>query len=66
MTEMYVQRVSIPKVSAITEQLCGSGFSASQISRPTELLDEILYAWWERTLGKVVFFQLDIPNEKVH
>jgi transposase-like protein len=39
---MYVQGVSTRKEKAITEQLCGVEISATQISRATEQLDEVL------------------------
>jgi len=65
MAEMYVQGVSTRKVSAITEQLCGTGVSASQVSRAAELLDEMLESWRERALGEIVYLQLDARYEKV-
>lgn len=65
MAEMYVQGVSTRKVSAIIEQLCGTGVSASQVSRAAGLLDEMLEAWRERTLGEIVYLQLDARYEKV-
>ena len=40
--EMYVKGVSTRKVSQITEQLCGTEISASQVSRIAQLLDEEL------------------------
>jgi putative transposase len=45
LAEMYVQGVSTRKVSAITEQLCGTEVSSSQVSRAAALLDETLEAW---------------------
>ena len=41
LVEMYVQGVSTRKVAAITEKLCGSGVSSTQVSRATALLDEV-------------------------
>ena len=48
--EMYVQGVSTRKVAAITEQLCGTSFSKSQVSALTGRLDAELSAWRERPL----------------
>lgn len=48
--EMYLQGVSTRKVAAITEQLCGTSFSKSQISALTGRLDAELAAWRERPL----------------
>lgn len=49
--EMYVQGVSTRKVAAITEQLCGTRFSKSQVSALAGRLDTELAAWRERTLS---------------
>jgi transposase-like protein len=48
--EMYVQGVSTRKVAAITEQLCGTRFSKSQVSALAGRLDTELAAWRERRL----------------
>jgi len=48
--EMYVQGVSTRKVAAITEQLCGTSFSRSQVSALAGRLDADLAAWRERPL----------------
>lgn len=48
--EMYVQGVSTRKVAAVTEQLCGTGFSKSQVSALAGRLDGELAAWRERPL----------------
>ena len=42
LAEMYVQGVSIRRVKTINEQLCGFEISATQGSRATALLDEVL------------------------
>jgi len=42
--EMYLQGVSTRKVRAITEALCGTAFSKSQVSRLTSTLDADLAA----------------------
>ena len=44
LAEMYVQGVSTRKVAAITERLCGSEVSSTQVSRAAALLDEVLNA----------------------
>lgn len=48
--EMYVQGVSTRKVAAITEQLCGTRFSKSQVSALAGRLDGELAIWRERPL----------------
>jgi putative transposase len=48
--EMYLQGVSTRKVAAITEALCGTGFSKSQVSALAGKLDEELAAWRNRPL----------------
>jgi transposase-like protein len=65
LAEMYVQGVSTRKVAAITEQLCGTTISSSQVSRATALLDETLAAWRNRPLGEIVYLVLDARYEKV-
>jgi transposase-like protein len=62
---MYVQGVSTRKVKAITEHLCGTEISSSQVSRATALLDESLEAWRNRPLGEIVYLYLDARYEKV-
>ena len=64
--EMYVMGVSTRKVSEITEQLCGSEISASQVSRVASLLDEELEKFRSRPLsGAYPFVYLDAHYEKV-
>jgi len=65
LAEMYVQGVSTRKVAAITERLCGTQVSASQVSRAAEQLDEMLEIWRNRPLGEVVYLYLDARYEKV-
>ncbi len=48
--EMYVQGISTRKVTAITEALCGTRFSKSQVSALAGQLDTELTAWRERPL----------------
>ena len=65
LAEMYVQGVSTRKVAAITEKLCGTQVSASQVSRAAEQLDEMLEKWRNRPLGEIVYLYLDARYEKV-
>ena len=65
LAEMYVQGVSTRKVSAITERLCGTQVSASQVSRATKQLDEELETWRNRPLGEIIYLTLDARYEKV-
>lgn len=65
LAEMYVQGVSTRKVKAITEQLCGVEISATQVSRATAQLDEVLQEWRERPLGEIIYLYLDAFYEKV-
>jgi len=65
LAEMYVQGVSTRKVAAITEKLCGTQMSASQVSRASKQLDDELEAWRTRPLGEVVYLYLDARYEKV-
>ena len=65
LAEMYVQGVSTRKVAAITEQLCGTQISASQVSRASQQLDEELEVWRNRPLGEVIYLYLDARYEKV-
>ena len=65
LAEMYVQGVSTRKVAAITERLCGTQVSASQVSRAAKLLDEELESWRNRPIGEIVYLYLDARYEKV-
>jgi putative transposase len=65
MAEMYVQGVSTRRVAAITEQLCGTAVSSTQVSRAASLLDEVLEAWRNRPLGEIIYLYLDARYEKV-
>jgi len=65
--EMYLQGVSTRKVATITEQLCGTRFSKSQVSTLTVQLDGRLQAWRERPLTADVYpyLTVDARYEKV-
>jgi transposase-like protein len=65
LAEMYVQGVSTRKVKAITEQLCGTEISSTQVSRATAQLDEVLQEWRERPLGEISYLYVDARYEKV-
>jgi len=66
LAEMYVQGVSTRKVKAITEQLCGHGFSASTISEATARLDDALKAFSERRLSEAYpYLILDARYERI-
>ncbi len=65
LAEMYVQGVSTRKVAAITEQLCGTEISSTQVSRVAAELDEQFAAWRERPLGQMRYLFLDARYEKV-
>jgi transposase-like protein len=65
LAEMYVQGVSTRRVAAITEQLCGTAVSSTQVSRAAQKLDEVLAAWRTRPLGKIFYLYLDARYEKV-
>jgi len=65
LAEMYVQGVSTRKVAAITERLCGSEISSTQVSRAAALLDDVLEAWRNRPLGTIIYLYLDALYEKV-
>ena len=57
--------VSTRKVTEITEQLCGTEISASQVSRISKLLDDELEQFRNRPLGSYPVVYLDAHYEKV-
>ena len=63
--EMWVKGVSTRKVSKITEVLCGTEISSSQVSRLSRELDEQLQAFRERPLGEYPYVYLDARYEKI-
>jgi putative transposase len=67
LAEMYVQGVSTRKVKAVTEELCGHGFSASSISSIVKRLDDSLEAFAGRRLEEESFSYLilDARYERV-
>ena len=66
LAEMYVQGVSTRKVRAVTEELCGHGFSASAVSAVTVTLDEELNRFMSRRLEEEYpYLILDARYERV-
>jgi putative transposase len=66
LAEMYVQGVSTRKVRAVTEELCGHGFSASAVSAVTVSLDEELERFMHRRLEEdFPYLILDARYERV-
>ena len=65
LAEMYVQGVSTRKVKAITEQLCGTLVSSTQVSNAAALLDTELEKWRNRPLGEYPYLFLDAYYEQV-
>ena len=57
--------MSTRKVSRITEQLCGTEISATQVSRIAKLLDQELEQFRQRELGQYPVVYLDAHYEKV-
>ena len=64
--EMYVQGVSTRKVAAITEALCGTGVSKSQVSALVGRLDPELRAWRERPLAAAAYPYLVVDARYEH
>ncbi len=64
--EMYLQGVSTRKVTEITETLCGTEFSKSQVSSLCGKLDAELDAWRNRPLsGEYPYLIVDAQYHKV-
>jgi len=63
--EMVVNGVSTRKVARITEELCGTSFSKSTVSRLCAALDARVRAWSERPLGRYPFLLIDALYVKV-
>ncbi len=65
LVEMVIQGVSTGKVRKITEQLCGTSFSSSTVSRLTMELDAELAIWRNRPVGVCPYLFVDARYEKV-
>ncbi len=63
--EMVVNGVSTRKVARITEELCGTAFSKSTVSRLCAALDVRVRAFNERPLGRFPFLLIDALYVKV-
>jgi len=64
--QMVLKGVSTRKVREITERLCGTEFSKSQVSRLTQQLDEVLCSWRKRSLkGHYRYLIVDTHCEHV-
>jgi transposase-like protein len=64
--EMYVQGVSTRKVAAITEELCGTSVSKSQVSALTSRLDAEVAAWRSRPLDEHAYPYLSVDARYEH
>lgn len=64
--EMYLQGVSTRKVAAITEELCGTSFSKSQVSALSSRLDAELTAWRHRPLTETTYPYLAVDARYEH
>jgi len=65
LAEAYVQGVSTRRMKELTEQLCGTEISSTQVSRVSQVLDEEVEKFRTRTLGKYRYLYLDAQYEKV-
>jgi putative transposase len=65
LAEICEQGESTRKVAPITERLCGTQISASQVNRAAQQLDEELEAWRNRPFDEVEYLYLDASYEKV-
>lgn len=64
--EMHLMGVSTSKVKKITEQLCGTSFSASMVSSLSENLDAEIETWRNRPIeGEWPYLFVDALYEKV-
>ena len=64
--EMYLQGVSTRNVAAITEALCGTSISKSQVSALVGRLDPELKAWRERPLTAAAYPYLVVDARYEH
>lgn len=65
LAEMYVNGVSTRKVKRITEELCGTKISSTQVSRMSKMMDEEIEKFRNRSLGKFRFMYVDAHYEKI-
>ncbi len=64
--EMYLQGISTRKVAVITEELCGTSVSKSQVSALVGRLDPELKAWRERPLAGAAYPYLAVDARYEH
>jgi transposase-like protein len=64
--ELYLQGVSTRKVTAVTETLCGTSFSKSQVSALAGRLDTDLAAWRSRPLTAAAYPYLTVDARYEH
>ena len=67
MLEMYVQGVSIRKVSKVIENMCGKKYSKSFVSSLTKQLDEEVKQWRNSDLSTInyPYIIVDVVYTKV-
>ena len=65
LAEAYVQGVSTRRMKEITEELCGTEISSTQVSRFAQVMDEEINQFKERPLGEYCYLYLDAQYEKV-
>lgn len=65
LAEAYVQGVSTRRMKEVTEKLCGTEISSTQVSRLSGVLDEEVEKFRTRPLGKYRYLYLDAQYEKV-
>src|SRR5690625_6086272 len=64
--QMYVEGVSTRRVKAVAEELCGTSFSKSTVSRLVVSLDAELDSWRKRRLEVAIpYLLVDARYEKV-
>jgi len=66
--EMVIHGVSTRKISAITEELCGTEFSESTVSALCQRLDPVVTAWNARPLrdSRYRFLLVDALVLRIH
>lgn len=65
LAEAYVQGVSTRRMKEVTEELCGTEISSTQVSRFAKVLDEEVKKFKERPLGRYRYLYLDAQYEKI-
>lgn len=63
--EMYVNGVSTRRVTEITEKLCGTEISSTQVSRLSKVLDENIWKFRNRELAQFPYVFLDAQYQKI-